>query len=214
MKRMLILAGFALVMAGCIQTKSEVDVKPIDVNLNLSGTVNLNVTVNDARKDMQQMQGAAPTREVKLQDLGYPAPATQPGAMGPVAPAMEPVLMVASMPMPAAREDDLKNNISGRIPQVRYLLDAHVAGETHTGLLLAAPGATLSVQQAAIMTAENADRGELYSIQAQQKGVGVDAVGLSFYVARLGYAKQGDWYEKYNKESKATNKWEWSKWPN
>jgi hypothetical protein len=210
------MSPLVLLLAGCpIKTDNTVKIAPVDVNVNLTGTLTLNLVIADARKDMQAITGEAPARVVNLQDIGLPP--AKAGSMGPRA---EDIQLAAANPhasvltlavlgqQPMAREDDLKNNISGRNPQVRYLLDAHVAGETHTGLLGTAPGATLSVQQQAIMTAENADRKELYAIQAKAKGSSVDDIGLSYYLARLGYAKAGDWYEK----STGPDKWVWAKW--
>src|SRR5216684_5588542 len=62
-------AGFS----GCgpVQTKSEVDVKPVNINLNITGR--LEVVVTDARKQEQQITGSAPKRTVRPEDIGLPA---------------------------------------------------------------------------------------------------------------------------------------------
>src|SRR5690242_8599117 len=77
-------------LAGC-NTRHEIVVnqpKPMEVNVNLSGRLELVVT--DARKDLEQIEGAKPKRIVTPEDIGLPAtvagppaPATtRPGARG------------------------------------------------------------------------------------------------------------------------------------
>src|SRR6266852_7702571 len=85
MKRMQLLAVVAsvasAVMVGCIQTKSEVDVKPVDINLNITGRLELVIT--DARRQEEEITGAKPKRIVKPEDIGLPAvPAPQSNATG------------------------------------------------------------------------------------------------------------------------------------
>src|SRR6202158_1472406 len=60
-------------LSGCrsVQTKSEVDVKPVDINLNITGRLELVIT--DARKEEQQITGSAPKRTVRPEDIGLPA---------------------------------------------------------------------------------------------------------------------------------------------
>src|SRR5216683_4449456 len=58
-------------VVGCFQTKSEVDVKPVNINLNITGR--LEVVVTDARKQEQQITGSAPKRTVRPEDIGLPA---------------------------------------------------------------------------------------------------------------------------------------------
>lgn len=224
MKRYAVLAMVMAVLplAGCpIQTENKVILQQegkIQVDLNVS---TINIVVTDSRKDMQQITGEAPARVVSPEDIGLPAappPAPKPGAMLPQSPAaaegyamspsdLSPALTLA---VAASPEDQLKNNISGRVPQVRYLLDTHLVGEGHSGLLAVPNAATkLTPQQQAILTAENSDRTALYALQAKTKSSAVADVALSYYLARLGYAKSGDLIEQYNKQSKA---WEWTTW--
>src|SRR6266851_5699831 len=61
------------VLSGCgpVQTKSEVDVKPVDINLNITGR--LEVVITDARKQEEQITGSAPKRTVRPEDIGLPA---------------------------------------------------------------------------------------------------------------------------------------------
>src|SRR5216683_4776242 len=60
-------------LSGCgpVQTKSEVDVKPVDINLNITGR--LEVVITDARKQEEQITGSAPKRTVRPEDIGLPA---------------------------------------------------------------------------------------------------------------------------------------------
>src|SRR5713226_6693626 len=78
MKRMRLVVAIASIAAavifGCLQTKSEVNVKPVDINLNISGRLELVIT--DARKEEEKITGAAPKRTVRPEDIGLPpAPA-------------------------------------------------------------------------------------------------------------------------------------------
>src|ERR1700687_829558 len=57
--------------SGCLQTKSVVDVKPVDINLNITGRLELVIT--DARKEEQKITGSAPKRIVRPEDIGLPA---------------------------------------------------------------------------------------------------------------------------------------------
>src|SRR5881409_2633853 len=72
-------------MVGCIRTKSELDVKPTDINLNISGRLELVIT--DARRQEEEITGAKPKRTVRPEDIGLPpvptpkSEATDPGAM-------------------------------------------------------------------------------------------------------------------------------------
>src|SRR6267378_1637514 len=71
-------AGFS----GCgpVQTKSEVDVKPVDINLNITGR--LEVVITDARKVEEEITGSKPKRTVRPEDIGLP-PASAPKAEAP-----------------------------------------------------------------------------------------------------------------------------------
>src|SRR5260221_6692068 len=71
---LLALTGSTVLIA-CLQTKSEVDVKPVDINLNITGR--LEVVITDARQQEQQITGSAPKRTVRPEDIGLP-PAPSP----------------------------------------------------------------------------------------------------------------------------------------
>src|SRR5229473_2225519 len=60
----------AAALAGCVQTKSEVDVKPVDINLNITGR--LEVVITDARHAEEQITGSKPKRTVTPEDIGLP----------------------------------------------------------------------------------------------------------------------------------------------
>jgi hypothetical protein len=74
MKRVQLLALVALLasaaLIGCIQTKSEVEVKPVDINLNITGRLELVIT--DARQQEEKIAGAKPKRTVRTEDIGLP----------------------------------------------------------------------------------------------------------------------------------------------
>src|SRR2546429_9845210 len=71
-------------IVGCFRTKSELAIKPMDINLNISGRLELVIT--DARRQEEEITGAKPKRTVRPEDIGLPpgaapkAEATGPGA--------------------------------------------------------------------------------------------------------------------------------------
>lgn len=225
----------SLTACGTIQTRNTVVIeqaKPIEVNVNLHADIN--VVITDARKDMEQITGQKPIRMVSPADIGLPpdSPAAgtsaSPGAALPAADSIwladnlnSPVLLLADLGTVAPRtaqtvdrqnvdrSDDLKAAMAARNKEVRALLDTHLAGEAHTGLLSAR--GELSADQQKLTNTENADRSELYKLEAAKKNISVEKVALSYYLARLDYAQKGDWYERYNKDTKA---WEWAQWAN
>lgn len=205
--------------------------KPLEVNLNVHADVN--VVITDARKDLQQITGQKPIRNVTAADIGLPeepksndTSTSNPGSSQLPIPRSEPVAnatpvlylsdfphSAANLPAPTRhnvdRSDDLKSAMATRNAQVRALLDTHNAGEAANGLLAIAPGGSPTAAQNQLLAAENADRSELYQIEAAKKNKPVAEIALGYYVARLGYAQKGDWYQKYNKTSKV---WEWAQW--
>jgi len=58
-------------LVGCLQTKSEVEVKPVDINLNITGRLELVIT--DARREEEKIAGAKAKRTVRPEDIGLPA---------------------------------------------------------------------------------------------------------------------------------------------
>jgi uncharacterized protein YdbL (DUF1318 family) len=200
--------------SGCLQTKSEVDVKPVDINLNITGRLELVIT--DARKEEQKITGSAPKRTVRPEDIGLPT-GSAPTSMAETGTRLASgrtqtgELMLVAEIYPVAdsgsRKDQLIQQMSARHPQIAAMLDSQLVGEQHNGYL-AARG-SLSSQQQALIDAENADRAELYKIEAAAKGTSVDQVGLAYYMARLEHVNKGDWVERYDK---ATGAWEWFRW--
>jgi uncharacterized protein YdbL (DUF1318 family) len=199
---------------GCLQTKSEVDVKPVDINLNITGRLELVIT--DARREEQKITGSAPKRTVRPEDIGLPA------GSAPTSTAetrtrlanrrmLTAGLMLVAEIYPVAdsgnRKDQLIQQMSARHPQIAAMLDSRLVGEQHNGFL-AARG-SLSAQQQALMDAENADRAELYKIEAAEKSTSVDQVALAYYMARLEHVNKGNWVERYDK---ATATWDWFQW--
>jgi uncharacterized protein YdbL (DUF1318 family) len=200
--------------SGCLQTKSEVSVKPVDINLNITGRLELVIT--DARKEEQKITGSAPKRTVRPEDIGLPAGSTPTSTAGTGTRLANGRMRTARLMLVAElypvvdsgnRKDQLIQQMSARHPQIVAMLDSHLVGEQHDGFL-AARG-SLSAQQQALMDAENADRADLYKIEATAKGTTVDQVALAYYMARLEHVNKGNWVERYNK---ATGAWEWFQW--
>ncbi len=218
MKRMQLLAVVASVastaMVGCIQTKSEVDVKPVDINLNITGRLELVIT--DARRQEEEITGAKPKRTVRPEDIGLPpvlAPrsdVTGPGARLTNDDPASPVVLASLYYVADASSDrqaQLIQQMAARHPQIEALLDSQLVGESHTSVLV--PRASLSASQQALVNAENADRMELYKLEAAKKNTAVDQVALGYYLARLEHVNKGAWVERYNK---STSSWDWFQW--
>ena len=202
-----------LALAGCLQTKSEVNVKPVDINLNITGRLELVIT--DARKEEQQITGAAPKRTVRPEDIGLPAasaPTSEAGRGAAIARShaqLPRLMLIADLNLVADHsdsEDQLIQRMAARHTQIAAMLDSQLVGERHAGFL-AARGSVTPKQQA-LVDAENADRTELYKIEADAKNSTPDQVGLA-YMARLEHVNKGNWVEHYNK---ATASWDWSQW--
>ena len=205
-----LVASAGLPGCGPVQTKSEVDVKPVDINLNITGR--LEVVITDARKQEEQITGSAPKRTVRPEDIGLPA-STPTSDAGRAA-------MMASQNYDkdyenAARlvwvaddsEQPLIQQMAARHQQVAAMLNGQLVGESHTGFLVAK--ASLTPAQQAIVDAENADRTKLYQLEAAKKGTTVDQAALGYYLARLEHVNKGTWVERFNKSS---GSWEWFQW--
>jgi uncharacterized protein YdbL (DUF1318 family) len=210
----MITAVASAVVVGCIQTKSDVAIKPVDINLNITGRLELVIT--DARRQEEQITGAKPKRTVRPEDIGLPpAPAPKAEAAGPGArrtndgPVISLVLVANAYAADAGsdRQAQLIQQMAARHPQIEALLDSQSVGESHTGFL--APRASLSTSQQALVNAENADRAELYKLEAAKKNLTVDQVILGYYLARLEHVNKGTWVERFNK---STSGWEWFRW--
>jgi len=214
MRRVQFLAVVASVVSaalvGCLQTRSEVEVKPVDINLNITGRLELVIT--DARRQEAQIAGEKPKRTVRPEDIGLPPllePKSDARPSGPRLADASPMLPVRPMGLYAAapggdRQAQLVQQRAARHPQIQALLDQQLVGESHTGFLV--PRASLSAAQQALVDAENADRAELYKLEAAQKNTTVDEVTLGYYLARPGHVNKGTWVERYNK---STGRWEW-----
>ena len=201
-------------LAGCLQTKSEVDVKPVDINLNITGRLELVIT--DARKEEQRITGSAPKRTVRPEDIGLPAGSAPTSEAGPGAAiaysrAPAPRLMLVAALYPVAESGDNKDRLiqrmAARHAQIAAMLDSQLVGERHTGFL-AAKG-SLTPEQRTLMDAENADRTELYKVEAAAKNTTQNQVALAYNMARLEHVNKGNWVERYDK---TTASWEWFQW--
>ncbi len=193
-----------LLPAACISLQQS---KPLEVNVNVSGKLEL--VIHDARDDVARITGEKAKQVVSPQDIGLDDPATTGQATPPTGSTQAPVWASTRVVLLDAvgSEEGLKQAMAGRNKAVRALLDTKLAGEAHTGLL-AARG-TLSPAQQKLLSDENADRSALYTAEAKRKGVTEAEVSVAYYLARLGHAEPGDWYEKLNK---ASGQWEWKKW--
>jgi uncharacterized protein YdbL (DUF1318 family) len=217
MKRMQLFAVVASVAAaalvGCLQTKSEVQVKPVDINLNITGRLEL--VIIDARRQEEKISGKKPKRTVRTEDIGLPpvpgpkSEATRSGATlpddGPVFP-----VVLASLDAAAGSSDRQMQLIQQRATrnlQIEAMLDNQLVGESHTGILV--PRASLSASHQVLVNAENADRAELYKLEAAKKNTPLAEVTLGYYLARLEHINKGTWVERYNK---STGSWEWFQW--
>lgn len=197
----------AMALAGCVQTKSEVDVKPVDINLNITGR--LEVVITDARRTEEEITGSKPKRTVTPEDIGLPA---APAASSRADEIVDPLasrdayagrfMLVADDP-----QAQVIQRMAARHPQIQAMLDSQTVGESHTGFLVAR-GAVSSSQQA-LIDAENADRTQLYQLESAKKGTPVDQVALGYYLARLEHVNKGNWVDRFNK---STGTWEWFQW--
>ncbi|MGH7898106.1 MAG: DUF1318 domain-containing protein [Candidatus Binatia bacterium] len=211
--RILAFLVVALVVApvACIRTKSEVDVKPVAINLNITGRLELVIT--DARQQEEKITGSKPKRVVRPEDIGLPSPAEKSGAAGPGAmrtdesPLRRVALVREVLAAESDRQAELIRQMAARHPQIQGLLDRKVIGETHAGYL--APKGTLSAAEKSLVDAENANRAELYKLEAAKKKLPADQVALGYYLARLEHVNKGNWVERFDK---ATNGWEWFQW--
>ena len=210
MKLARIVAVITLVagLSGCgpVQTKSEVDVKPVDINLNITGR--LEVVITDARKQEEQITGSAPKRTVRPEDIGLPAST-------PTSDAGRASMMASRNDENAARlvfvaddsEAQLIQQMAARHQQIAAMLNEQLVGESHTGFLVVK--SSLTPSQQASVDAENADRSKLYQLEAAKKGTTVDQAALGYYLARLEHVNKGAWVERFNKSS---GSWEWFQW--
>jgi uncharacterized protein YdbL (DUF1318 family) len=200
-------------LVGCLQTKSEVQIKPVDINLNITGRLELVIT--DARRQEEEIAGAKPKRTVRTEDIGLPpvpGPKSEAAPSGPMLTDDTPVFPVRLVGLYAAaassdQQAQLVQQRAARYTQIGVMLDQQLVGESHTGVLV--PRASLSPSQQALVNAENADRAELYKLEAAKKNTTVDEVTLGYYLARLEHINKGTWTERYNK---STRRWEWFQW--
>ncbi len=153
---------------------------------------------------------------MRPEDIGLPAgsaPTSEAGSGARLANGrtQTPRLMLVAEIYPVADNGDRKDQqiqqMAARHPQIAAMLDSQLAGERHTGFL-AARG-SLSAQQQALIDAENANRAELYKIEAATKNTTENQVALAYYIARLEHVNKGNWVERYDK---ATASWDWFQW--
>ncbi|MDO8433801.1 MAG: DUF1318 domain-containing protein [Candidatus Binatus sp.] len=211
MKRFDLTFLFALIaataFAGCVQTKSEVDVKPVDINLNITGR--LEVVITDARRAEEEITGSKPKRTVTPQDIGLPAaPAASSRADEIIDPLADREIGAGRLILVADdTQAQLIQKMAARHPQIQALLDSQALGESHTGYLV--PRASITASQQALVDADNSDRTQMYNLEAAKKGTSLDQVALGYYLARLEHVNKGTWVDQFNK---STGSWEWFQW--
>ena len=211
---LIVIVVTVMTIGGCLQTKSEVAVKPVDINLNITGRLELVIT--DARRQAEVITGEKPKRTVRPEDIGLP-PVLKPTSkvINPDAIRMGrgqtfsivPVGLFYVVDVSNDRQAQLLQQMAARHSQIEALLASQVVGESHTGALV--PRGSLAASQQALVTAENADRMELYKLEAAKKQTPLDQVITGYYLARLEHVNKGTWVEHYNK---ATGSWEWFQW--
>jgi len=202
-----LLAMIAATAAGCLQTKSEVNVKPVDINLNITGR--LEVVITDARRAEEEITGSKPKRTVTPEDIGLPPASASSSEADEVIDALASRDSGIGRFMAVADDTQaqLIQQMAARHPQVQAMLDSQAVGESHTGYLVAR--ASLNPSQQALVDAENADRTKMYQLESVKKGTSVDQVALGYYLARLEHVNKGTWVDQFNK---ATGSWEWFQW--
>jgi uncharacterized protein YdbL (DUF1318 family) len=195
--------------------------KPVEININVAARLDL--VIHDARQDMEAITGEKPANTVRPEDIGLPAVKSSGSAIAPAprylvdnAVAEEPLVpvLLRTGGGPEARErlytaattDEIKKSLAARDSQIRALWGSGAIGESHDGTVVARQ--TLTAEQQKLVTAENADRQALYAAEAAAKKQSVNDVVLGYYLARLGYAKKGAWYEKANSKGG----WDWVQW--
>jgi hypothetical protein len=211
---LIVIVVTVMTVGGCLQTKSEVAVKPVDINLNITGRLELVIT--DARRQAEVITGEKPKRTVRPEDIGLPpVPKTTSKVISPDAIQMGRGQRFSIVPVGLSYVADVSNDrqaqllqqMAARHPQIEALLASQVVGESHTGNLV--PRGSLTASQQALVTGENADRTELYKLEAAKKQTPLDQVITGFYLARLEHVNKGTWVERYNK---GTGSWEWFQW--
>src|SRR5438477_11190564 len=125
----LVIVASVAAAGGCLRTKSDVEVKPVDINLNISGRLELVIT--DARRQEEEITGAKPKRTVRPEDIGLPpvptpkSDAPGPGAMltddGPALPVMLASLYYVA-DASSDRQAQLIQQLAARHPQIEALL--------------------------------------------------------------------------------------------
>jgi Protein of unknown function (DUF1318) len=229
MHRLLLLAALLVApLAACNPHVVIEQPKPLEININFTG--HLYLVIDDARSNVEEITGEKPTNTVRPEDIGLPAGSTTGGAAPPLehrhlaskrGSSLFFVSHVARSDARPARpslypismEDDLKKAMAARNKDIRALWDSKTVGESHTGLLV--PKGTLTTDQQKLVDAENKDRTALYATEAKSKSqstgktVTPDDVALAYYLAELGDAKPGNWYEVKKANS---NDWEWKQW--
>jgi uncharacterized protein YdbL (DUF1318 family) len=197
-------------LAGCVHTKNEVDVKPVDINLNITGR--LEVVITDARKQEEQITGSAPKRTVRPEDIGLPAstgPTSDARGGATVGSRNDGANWIVRVADNTAGDSEapLIQRMAARHQQIAAMLNGQLIGESHTGFIV--PKSSLTPSQQAIVDAENADRTQLYQLEAAKKGTSVDQAALGYYLARLEHVNKGAWVERFDK---STGSWQWFQW--
>lgn len=217
-------AALSAPLAACNPHVTLDQSKPMEININFTG--HLDLVIHDARQDMESITGEKPANTVRPEDIGLPpAKAPSQGTIHaidkrPLADADQPpelfipvLLRTTAAPAPGmgqtytvATADDLKKAMAARNADIQALWNSGAIGESHDGTV--AGRKPLTPDQQKLVDAENTDRKALYASEAATKKTKVEDVILGYYLARLGYAKKGAWYEKAD----AKGAWQWVQW--
>lgn len=103
-------------------------------------------------------------------------------------------LIIAAFLAPAfsfgATKEELQKRFKERYPELRQLKDAGTIGETEAGFVEVVAGGNAEAQK--LVSAENADRKELYALIAKSEGVSADDVAKQNAQRNFDRARPGD----------------------
>lgn len=109
------------------------------------------------------------------------------------------VLLFSFLSVAAASGDSeavILQRMLERVPQVEGLKQAGLAGEAHTGYLVARE--RLNPRQQSVLDAENADRRRAYELTAQRTGSTAEEVGRQRALILASEARPGTWLQAPN----------------
>ncbi len=112
-------------------------------------------------------------------------------------------IMLTVSPLWAKNKAELIDSFAQRKTAVRQLKDQGKIGETTAGYIEAVDATKVSAAEQQLITAEDADRQELYKIIAQEQKADEGVVAREAAQRHYSKAQSGDWFK--------TDKGEWRK---